>query len=165
MKKFYVHRISVKFALIFLLITTGTIINSCRKDQSSNNTAPPELLAAKIWYESTSQSSLTSINRSLSHTSRAVTSKGKFNYSAAIKPYWNHGASYKRYSTGVVELPIDPSSSSISSDLKNMTTGKIIYKKEYSKTSFLLLNDGSGYQAYIMIMMADSAYLNNDLKS
>jgi len=44
-----------------------------------------------------------------------------------------------------------------------MTTGKVLYKQQYSRSSFLLLNDGKNYKAYVMTIIADSAYINNDL--
>jgi hypothetical protein len=47
--------------------------------------------------------------------------------------------------------------------LNNFAGGNLIYKKEYSRSSFLLLKDGSGYQAYVMIVIADSSYIKNDL--
>jgi len=44
-----------------------------------------------------------------------------------------------------------------------MTTGKVLYKQQYSRSSFLLLNDGKSYQAYVMTIIADSAYINGDI--
>ena len=58
-------------------------------------------------------------------------------------------------------MPLDPSSSFLVS-LKNKTTGNVVYTKENSKTSFIILNDGKGYQAFIMTILADASYIGND---
>ncbi|MEZ2338097.1 hypothetical protein AB6735_20780 [Mucilaginibacter sp. RCC_168] len=43
-----------------------------------------------------------------------------------------------------------------------MTTGRSS-NNTYSRSSFILINNGSGYDAYVMTLIADSAYLKNDL--
>jgi len=48
------------------------------------------------------------------------------------------------------------------SPLKSKTTGDEYYTKENSTSSFLLLSDGKNFEAYIMTVMADPAYLKND---
>ena len=59
-------------------------------------------------------------------------------------------------------MPVD-SGNKFSSEFKNSTTNTSYADKKYTRTSFLLLNDGGGYQAYVMMIMADPAYVNNDL--
>ncbi len=137
------------------------IIHSCKKDNSSTKPSTPLISEAKAWYESTYPVATTSGGK-LTTQALNSTANGIFDYSQHIKPDWVHGASYTRYNTGVVELPIDPSSPKIASDFKNMTTGKVLYKPQYSRSSFLLLNDSKSYQAYVMTIIADSAYINND---
>jgi hypothetical protein len=87
---------------------------------------------------------------------------GVFDFTQHIKPDWNHAATYKRFGADVVELPVDPSVK-FSSDFRNMTNNKIRYNKEHSRTSFLLLNSGKNYSAFIMTVIADSSYVGNDL--
>ncbi|MDN5284355.1 MAG: hypothetical protein JWR38_629 [Mucilaginibacter sp.] len=84
-------------------------------------------------------------------------------YSQVLKPYWQQAANYKRFTDQVIEIPIDPSSVKLSTALGNSASGSEVYKKEYSRSSFLLLNDGQGYKAYIMTIIADPSYLKNDL--
>ncbi|MBB6109695.1 hypothetical protein HDF23_002444 [Mucilaginibacter lappiensis] len=42
-----------------------------------------------------------------------------------------------------------------------MTTGRSS-NNTYSRSSFILINNGGGYDAYVMTLIADSAYLKND---
>jgi hypothetical protein len=53
-------------------------------------------------------------------------------------------------------------SSKFNPSIKNKTTGWSS-NQAYSRSSFILLNNGSGYNAYVMTLIADSAYLKNDL--
>ena len=162
-KSFKVKRPFVNSTLFALFIfLAALIIHSCKKDNNQKSAlAPPAIDAARAWYESNYPAPVSGKFSSLNATTVLV--NGLLNYSSLVKPDWQHGASYTRYSTGVVELPIDPTSPKIASDFKNKATGKIIYKKEYSRSSFLLLYDGIKYKAYIMTIIADSAYLKNDL--
>jgi len=152
-------------AAVFLTFIIILILHSCKKDNRGANTStvgPPVISQAKAWYESTYPGTLASTANVKTRTLNAA-SNGIFDYTKHIKPDWARGASYTRYNTGVVELPIDPASQKISSDFKNMTNGNVLYNKKYSRSSFLLLYDGKGYQAYVMTIIADSAYVNNDM--
>ena len=75
-----------------------------------------------------------------------------------IKPNWNLSASYTRFNKKVVEIPLD------SAVKLGYTTNKsnFNFSKNPSKSSFLILNDGKTYTAYIMTILADSSYLQND---
>jgi len=165
MKQPFFKKLTAGLMICFSVLGTALIIHSCKKDNSA--TKPPTVTApviseAKAWYESTYPVAATAGTK-LTTQGLNSTANGIFDYSQHIKPDWAHGASYTRYNTGVVELPIDPSSPKISSDFKNMTTGKVLYKQQYSRSSFLLLNDGKNYKAYVMTIITDSAYINNDL--
>jgi hypothetical protein len=61
----------------------------------------------------------------------------------------------------VIEIPVDPSNK-IAAALKNRTTGQVVAVKENSKSSFILLNDGTGYQAFIMTIIAEPDYLQSN---
>jgi hypothetical protein len=82
--------------------------------------------------------------------------------SEVIKPDWNNAVNYTRLNTNVVETPV-LSDYNAGFDLKNATANKIYSDKKYNRASFLVLYDGKNYHAYVMIVMADSAYVNGDL--
>src|SRR6185312_3842483 len=84
-----------------------------------------------------------------------------FDFSQYIKPDWKHAKKYNRLGKNVIELPIDPSAP-LASAIKNQTTGKILNPKENSRSSFILLNDGKNYEAYVMTLLADSAYAKSN---
>jgi hypothetical protein len=145
--------------LAFLYI--AVIINSCRKDNANASTTDTAVSAAKQWYESAYP--VTHLSRSLSRVNTATANNThSLDFSGLIKPDWSHAATYSRFGKQVVELPIDPASDKISGSLKMGAGGAIIYDKNNSHTSFLLLNDGKNYQAFIMTFIADTSYLKND---
>jgi hypothetical protein len=58
-------------------------------------------------------------------------------------------------------MPLD-AANPILSQLKNSTNNKTYADKENSRSSFLILNDGAGYHAYIMTVIGDPAYLKGN---
>ena len=150
-----------KKASLLLLAATclvAVIINSCKKDShpdSQNAVSDPAVVQAKAWYESTYPVGNTKLN------TQAITANP--NLSQLIKPDWVHAATYARIGQPVVELPVDASSVKLNITLSNSANGKPVYNKEYSRSSFLLLNNGTGYKAYVMTVIADSSYLKGDL--
>ena len=76
-------------------------------------------------------------------------------------PDWQNAVSYVRDADSVLEVPI-LASDALDLTTRNSTTG-INYNKNYTRSSFLLLKNGNTYSAYIMTIIADSAYLKNDL--
>ncbi|MDB5140168.1 MAG: hypothetical protein JWR12_2084 [Mucilaginibacter sp.] len=94
-------------------------------------------------------------------TSGSTANNSQFDFSQHIMPDWKNALTYTRFNNKVIDIPIDPSDK-IGTALKNNDTGQEIYQKENSKSSFLLINDGLNYHAYIMTVIADPAYLNND---
>jgi len=146
-----------KLPLLLLAATclVAVIINSCKKDahtDQQNKVSDPVIAQAKSWYESTYPT-----GNKLS--SQAIT--GKKDWSQLIKPDWQHTASYSRFNQQVIEMPVDPSVK-FASAIKNMTTGQTT-NQNYSRSSYILLNNGTNYDAYVMTLIADSAYIKNDL--
>lgn len=162
MKKNYLRP---NLLIVLLLLIIGTIIHSCKKDKQGDLTETTitnqQLLLAEKWYKSTypilakAESNVKTQNISSESTSGS-------DYSQMIKPDWKHALNYNRFNKRILEIPIDPSAK-FSSALKNTSINQISYKKEYSKSSFLILFDGKNYEAYIMTILADSAYIKNDL--
>ncbi len=58
-------------------------------------------------------------------------------------------------------MPINPDSKIALA--VNISTNKAMANKKYSKSSYLILKDATGYNAYIMTIIADSTYLKGDL--
>ncbi|HEY4326246.1 MAG TPA: hypothetical protein VGN20_19830 [Mucilaginibacter sp.] len=154
-----------------IILFTALIIHSCKKDTSLTDITDPNVKLAKAWYESAYP---VNAGSKLNYQSNyAVTSNGKpiaqnlnaannlFDFSQFIKPDWLHASSYTRFNDQVIEIPVDPAHK-IATALSNTSGGVVVYKKQFSRSTFLLLNDGSSYQAYIMTIIADSAYLKND---
>jgi hypothetical protein len=149
------------------LLCIAVIINSCRKDNSNATITNPVVNAAKAWYESAYPTNITTgkalnLNKNTSIANyNAGGMANHFDYTRHIKPDWNHADTYARLGKDVVELPLDPSSDNIAADFK--AGNGVIYKHQYSRSSFILLKDARGYQAYVMTIIADSAYIGNDL--
>ncbi|MBB6108293.1 hypothetical protein SAMN05421821_102470 [Mucilaginibacter lappiensis] len=142
--------------LLTAVCLVAIIINSCKKDsrtEQQNTLSNPAIAQAKSWYEN-------AYPVSNKQTSQATTTGADL--SQLIKPDWQHTSSYKRGDQPVLEIPIDPSAK-FAPSLKNNGTGSIVYSKDNSRSSFLLLQDGQQYNAYIMTVIADPAYLKNDL--
>lgn len=140
-----------------ILIATlfiACIINSCKRDSKSASPLPSDIIQAKAWYENFYPSSV-----STSGTPVTQSLNGNRDLSKLIKPDWQHATSYVSNNKNFIEIPVDPA-------LKFNSTVKIGNKalnRAYSRSSYLLINDGKSYQAYILTIIADSAYVNNDL--
>ena len=140
-------------AVICLVVVIG---NSCKKDSHSdqqNATSDPAVAKAKSWYESTYP-----VNTSKVSTQTVTPNP---DLSSLIRPDWNHAVSYTRFNKKTIELPIDPSSK-FGSAIKKMPGGQG-NNPAYSRSSFILFNNGNSYNAYVMTIIADSLYLRNDL--
>lgn len=161
MKQPYHPKTLFKLSTVFLLMFTLLIIHSCKKDSTyQDNTegiTSREVLEAKSWYESAYPASVNSVNSNLTTLDAG---KG-FDYSQHTKPDWRHNISYKRFNANVVEIPVDPANP-VLSQLKNSTSNKAYADKENSRSSFLILNDGAGYHAYIMTVIGAPAYLKGN---
>ncbi|MDB5132765.1 MAG: hypothetical protein JWR02_2514 [Mucilaginibacter sp.] len=166
MKKLSLKNLTLRLSVCLVALTTGFIIHSCKKDNSKTEPVitNPEVGIAKTWYESaypvTAITDGRALNRSLNTANNSAGSSA-FDLSQHIKPDWAHAIAYTRLNKKTVEIPIDPSVA-MGMALKNNNTGQEVYKKENSKSSFLLINDGKKYHAYIMTIIADDAYLKND---
>jgi hypothetical protein len=165
--------------LLVFIALTAIIIESCKKDnhiEQQTSAIDPAVAQAKSWYESTYPVSSTKVTTQANGTNADL--------SQISKPDWQHNSSYTRFNKKVIELPLDPSSkfnpaiknmttaAAITADvaraisgtvwaIKNMTTGRSS-NSAYSRSSFILINNGNGYDAYVMTLIADSAYLKND---
>jgi len=165
MKQKLLKSLSFKISICFLFLITAFIIHSCKKDstnQSSANITNPAVSQAKQWYESTYPVT-TTLNSKQTTQSVNQISNVPFDYTQHLKPDWQHAATYNRLGAAVIEIPLDASSDKVASDFRDMTNNKVIYKQQYSRSTFLLLNYGTGYNAYIMTIIADSTYLKGNL--
>ncbi|MFI5159142.1 MAG: hypothetical protein ACHQF4_09775 [Sphingobacteriales bacterium] len=156
MTQFKLKKLSPPLIICFAFI--AFVINSCRKDAKTQSLADPALNQAKTWYESTYP--VAGNTRMLITRSTMPAVSSNFDFSQHIKPDWNHAKKYTRLGKNVIELPIDPSGK-LASAIKNQTTGKVLNSKENSRSSFILLNDGKNYEAYVMTLLADSTYAKN----
>lgn len=140
-----------KSSLLLLVFIAALIINSCKKDNKSAPPSNPQIAEARAWYESKypttgrpdKQTQGTGKDHDLSHW---------------VKPDWQNTATYVRNTQSVIEMPVDPGSKFG----LTMQLNKKRYNPAYSRSYFLLLNDGAKYEAYILTIIADSAYVNND---
>ncbi|GGI50307.1 hypothetical protein GCM10011425_15190 [Mucilaginibacter galii] len=118
----------------------------------------PEVSAARSWYESTYPQKTGGNFTTLSTT----TTSDPVDLTQRIRPDWPKGLSYHRLNNDVVEIPIDASSKFSYSLTMGDDRSRTVYNKAYSRSSFLLFKKGSGYEAFIMIIIADSSYIKND---
>jgi hypothetical protein len=143
-----------------LLVLTAVIAYSCRKDvNSEDRLSSAEVSAARSWYESAYPQKVGGAFTTLSTT----TSGEPIDLTQRIKPDWPKGLSYHRLNNDVVEIPIDASSKFSSAFTMGDGRSRTIYNKAYSRSSFLLFKKSSGYEAYVMTIIADSSYVKSDL--
>jgi hypothetical protein len=153
-----------KLSVVLLFIAAFFIIDGCRKAATfqdiSAGLTDPEVLQAKSWYDITYPTNTGNGNPGRMSAS-GFGGESKYDYSQHVKPWWQHTAKYSRFGKHVFEVPIDPTNPVLLA-LQNKTTGKFIAPKENSRSSFLIMDSATGYEAYIMTIIADSAYLNGD---
>ncbi|PWK80370.1 hypothetical protein LX99_00836 [Mucilaginibacter oryzae] len=136
----------------FLILLFSIIIYSCRKGNKEPARLPAPLNDAKSWYESVyPANSGNSLQNQAAGKSRDL--------SQWIKPDWQHPVMYNRYGQSVIEMPVDPEAKFGSSYQLN----KKRCNPAYSRSYYLLMTDGKKREAYILTIIADSAYINNDL--
>lgn len=132
------RRYSSKPALFKVIIPLALaaivfIIHSCKKEMKSSPAVSEAVAQAKAWYESAYPVSAGTDGKLVTQGVGQTRDLSKW-----IKPDWQHPAVYKRLGKNVFEMPIDPSAK-FSSALK---IGKNFYNKKYTRSYFLLLNDG-----------------------
>lgn len=115
---------------------------------------PSDVAQAKAWYEVSYPSSV-----STSGSLVTQSTGGSRDLSKLIKPDWQHAASYVSNNKNVIEIPVDLGSR-FSLTVK---IGSKALNRAYSRSSYLLISDSKSYQAYILTIIADSAYVGNDL--
>ncbi len=154
MKKYFLKPVALKFIIPFFLILAALVIHSCKRDNKNNSPTADAVSQAKAWYESAYP-----VSGTTGGTLITQTVGGTHDLTQWVKPDWQHTVSYARLGKNVIEMPVDPASK-FGSTLK---IGNKLLNKAYSRSYFLLLNDGKTYQAYILTILADSSYVNNDL--
>ncbi|MDB5086835.1 MAG: hypothetical protein JWR09_829 [Mucilaginibacter sp.] len=152
MKKYFLKPFTLKLTTLFALLLAIIIIHSCKKDNKNVPLADPTIAQAKVWYESTYPV------KSIANGKLTTQGTGSQDLSQWIKPDWRHSNKYKKLGKDVIEMPIDPSAKFGSA----AQIGAGLTNKAYSRSYFLLLNDGKSYTAYIMMVLADSDYVKND---
>ena len=149
----------IKLVSVLLTAAIVFIANSCKKTaQNQETTLPDNVLQVKQWYESTYVSSAT--DNSSTQLLSANTS-GKHDLSKIIKPDWKNTANYTRLGKSVFEVPVTDSGN-VGLSETNPTSSGFDPKKSNSRSSFVILNDGKNNTAYVMIIIADTAYLKGD---
>jgi hypothetical protein len=142
---------------VLLLFFTAIVIYSCRKNTDATAGLKDTLISqAKAWYQRVYPALLSGTRTTLA----VDETNGQTDYSQLTQPDWETAGSYTRWGDEVVEAPIN-SSSGLSIVMQN-TSGNINYKKEYSRSSFVLIKKGTDYKAYIMTILADSSYVKGD---
>lgn len=109
------------------------VIHSCRKDSKNDPQSSPAIIAAKSWYESAYP-----VNNSANGKVRAQSTGDSFDLSQLIKPDWEHAESYISDNKNIIEMPVDPDAKFIS----NFRVGSDSLNKAYTRSSYLLINDG-----------------------
>jgi hypothetical protein len=147
----------LKNCIILMAVISG-IIYSCKKDDRPNQQTPDNaaIAAAKTWYQDTYP-----VGSNSTSTIRTNSLDTAADLSQIIIPDWQHATTYTQQNKQVIEIPLDPSVKH-GFALENNESGTLANSKENSKASFILLKEGNSYQAYLMIIMADSAYIKND---
>lgn len=153
MKRYFQKPIALKLLTSFVLLFSAMVIHSCRKDSKNDPQSSPAIIAAKSWYESAYP-----VNNSANGKVRAQSTGDSFDLSQLIKPDWEHAESYISDNKNIIEMPVDPDAKFIS----NFRVGSDSLNKAYTRSSYLLINDGQKYKAYILTIVADSAYVKND---
>lgn len=150
-----------RLLFIVLLGCFISVIYGCKKEAYNGNQqataiTDPSIKEAKSWYESVYP--LNNNKQSIQSTTTTL------DFSQRIKPDWNHAVTYNRFDDDIIEMPLDSmTSAKMNLGLKN-ETGDQVYNSSYSRSSFLLIKQLGKYNAYIMTIIADPAYLKGDLR-
>src|SRR3569833_1505920 len=144
-----------KLCAVIGIVFVALIIHSCRKENKHENQSAPEVAAAKAWYESTYPANQSSSGKLLTQSTGE-----RRDLSQWIKPDWLHAETYTRFGKSVIELPIEPSAKFG----LTLQFGKKRVVPTFSRSYFQLINDGLKYNAYVLTIIADSSYVNNDVR-
>jgi len=154
MKNLILKPFTLKLIIPFILILIAFALYSCRKDSKSDTQLLPAVTVAKAWYENTYPVIAGENGKII-----AQSAGGRLDLSQLIKPDWQHSTSYVSDNKNVIEMPVDPGSKFAST----FKIGNKSLNKAYSRSYYLLINDSKKYDAYILTIIADSSYVNNDL--
>lgn len=165
MKKIYLKFKCVSSVrLLGVVLLLIAVINSCKKDEKQVTSAiatANKINEAKEWYLKTFPVITDSSNAKIT---QGTGSNESFDYSQILKPDWAKALTYNRLNNEVVEMPLDSAAKLAFVDKNVNLNTSFNFDKSYSKSSFLILKDGNNYNAYIMTIVADSAYLKNDFR-
>jgi hypothetical protein len=134
---------------------TTLIIYGCRKTETKNPVVPTPISAARSWYENRYPGALASGVKTTSTSSNKA-----HDLSYWIKPDWVHAVTYERGGKKVTEVPVDP----VAKFGSNLKLGSRKLNPAFSKSYYILLDDGLKYEGYVLTIIADSAYLAGDKK-
>jgi hypothetical protein len=153
---------SLKFHLIlgFILLCVVFIINSCRKDNSSNKTLSAintqVVSLAKQWYDA--KYPATSNNKLITQS----TGTGVQDWTQAFSPYWAKANTFVIDSLTFIELPALKKGDMAMSLKSGMDPKSFNFSKSGSLTSLIIVNKSGAFYLYAMTILADSAYLKGD---
>jgi hypothetical protein len=142
---------------LYLFLCCIVLLNSCKKETSNlSQIRDTEIAQAKGWYEKTYIK-----NRNISSNLKTSSTVIQLDFSQLLDPEWESGVIYNRFNKAVIEIPIKDQNK-FSFSFNEGLVGNVVYKKENSRSSFLLYKNGTGYDTYLMTIIADDSYLNND---
>ena len=163
MKKIYARS---NLLIVLLLLLVGTIVYSCRKEKQENATEPKitdqQLLLAKTWYKNNFSSSNT-IASSLTNRANATSTANPPSWDNILSPAWEKANTFVIDSITYFELPAAKTKGDLAFSRKDIGKAMFDFSKSYSRSSIIVRKSKNGYSAYLMTILADSAYLNGDL--
>lgn len=138
------------------------LLNSCKKETSNlYQNRDTEIIQAKGWYEKTYTKNQNVSSNVKNLNNNNIAQKSPLDLSQLIDPDWERGIIYNRLNKDVIEIPIKDQNK-FSFSFNEGLAGNVVYKKENSRSSFLLYKNGAGYDTYVMTIIADDSYLKND---
>jgi len=152
MKKHYITQLKLSPSVllpIFLLF----LIYGCKKDATYREvSSETQVQQAQAWYQGAyPPGTSTNTIESSGNTAKLY---------QFIKPGWAHAQTYSRLNADVIEIPIDSSQQVIVSATQGQ--GNQSNAHSLSRSSFLILKQAGVYSAFIMTIIADPDYINND---
>lgn len=153
-----VNRPKVNWSILSFFLFSALLIYGCKKEfqHDSEDIEDTSVLNAKEWYEEVYPTK--TLNKSVMGGELNL----EVDLSQLIQPDWHKARTYERYGSGVIELPI-ASPHKFRSILGHGADKRAYGQKGNTKSSFVILNTNGKYEAFVMTLVADSAYLAGDL--
>ncbi|HTK20518.1 MAG TPA: hypothetical protein VL442_13420 [Mucilaginibacter sp.] len=149
-----------KLGAVLLFGLALFVAHSCKKAPELNEGqiqgVAPSVVQAKGWYENNYPRTVS--NNANTTTQGVKTTNAQTDMSQIFTPDWRHNATYRKLGKDVIEMPALTSNISF-----GLLSSVKKYNKAYTRASFLILKDGEKYNAYLMMVVADSDYVRNDL--